>query len=83
MLVVVGTILISALRWSVMATMQLNPPSSGSGPTKSMATQSSRFSGTGKGCREPIGEEVADLFRWQDSQEEIYMVSISLHMFGQ
>lgn len=62
MLVHVGIILISAPRRSVIATMQLNPPSSRRGPTKSIATQSPHPCGTGRGCNGLIGDVVEDLF---------------------
>ena len=60
--VVLGMIRMSEPRRSVKITMELYPSSSGSGPTKSMATESHLSSGTGKGCKGPIGLDVSDLF---------------------
>ena len=47
--VIVGTICMSELRQSVRVMMQSYPLSSGSGPMKSIVTESHHSSGTGKG----------------------------------
>lgn len=64
MLVLHGASWISAFSLSVMVTMVLKSLSLGSGPMKSIATESNRLSGTGRGCRGPPGFEVVFLFYW-------------------
>jgi hypothetical protein len=83
MLIVVGMICISALRWLVIVSMQSKLPSIGSGPMKSMAMLHPHTSGTGNGCRGPGSLDVLDLFHRQSTQEGMYDCSKSLCMFGQ
>src|SRR6266404_6481633 len=57
-------------------TIVLNPWSSGKGQVKSIATESQRPSGTGRGRKGPPGLIVLDLLRWHSSQEGIYACSV-------
>src|ERR1700678_1889632 len=59
----VGMIRISDPRRSVIVSMQLWPLSVGRGPMKFMDTESHRSSGTGRGCRGPVGFFVELLLR--------------------
>ena len=61
--------LTSAPSLSVNVSKQSKPSSGGEGPMKSMATESPQLSGTGRGCKGPIGLVVKDLFRWHSTQE--------------
>src|ERR1700761_7116833 len=61
--VFVGMMWMSEPDLSVKVTMLLEPSSGGSGPMKSIATESQRWSGTGSGCSGPTGFVVRDLFR--------------------
>jgi hypothetical protein len=65
----VGTIRMSEPRWSVKVSMQSYLSSFGSGPIKSIATESQQQSGTGSGCSGPTGFVVRDLLRWHSAQE--------------
>ena len=59
----VGMSKISAPSQSVIVRMELKPSSSGRGPTKSMAIEAARWSGTGRGCKGPDGFRRAGLKR--------------------
>jgi hypothetical protein len=59
----VGAIHMSEPSRSVIIKIQLKPSSSGSGPTKSIATEAPCSSGTGNGCNGPLGFDVDDLLR--------------------
>jgi hypothetical protein len=71
-----GTSLISAPSLSVRVSKQSKPPSRGKGPMKSMATESPRLSGTGSGCKGPIGLVVEDLFCWHSTAHAGRNISI-------
>ena len=59
----VGMIWMSDPSRSVKVIIVSNPESLGSGPMKSIATESQRASGIGSGWRGPVGRVVLDLFR--------------------
>ena len=80
--VVVGMIHMSDPRWSVNVMKLLYPSSRGSGPTKSMATESHLLLGTGRGCSRPIGFDIVDLFCWQSAHDGMYTVSRSFLILG-
>ena len=60
-----GTARKSELRRSVIVTMESKPSSSGRGPMKSMAIESHRPAGTGRGCKGPGGRRGGVFIRWQ------------------
>ena len=68
----VGTMCISDPNRSVIVRIQLKPSSSGSGPTKSIATDDPLSSGTGRGCNGPRGLIVCDLLCWHCTQPGTY-----------
>lgn len=55
--------------WSVMVTITLYPSSLGSGPMKSIVTDSKCLSGMGSGWRGPAGLEVQHLLCWHSLQD--------------
>ena len=57
--------------------------SRGRGPIKSMATLSPWSSGIGRGCKEPAGFLVDDLFRRQSVHKGMYEVLRSRRILGQ
>ena len=63
----VGAICMSDPSQSVIVKIQLNPSSSGSGPTKSIATEAPHSLGTSNGCNGPLGLDVKDLLHWQST----------------
>src|SRR6266702_838079 len=65
---IVGIRRISEPRRSVRVRIMSKPLSLGSGPMKSIATESHRLLGTGSGCNGPMGLVVRDLLRWQSAQ---------------
>ena len=67
--VLVGIIRTSEFKRSVIVRIQSKPLSGGSGPMKSMETDSQRSSGIGKGCKGPEGLDVELLFRRHSAQE--------------
>ena len=68
---------------SVIVSMQSKPLSLGKGPMKSIAIESQRLSGIGRGWRGPNGLVVQDLFRWQSVQAGTYAFSRSHLILGQ
>src|SRR5271168_2009358 len=80
--IVHGTSRTSEPSLSVSVSKQSKPSSGGNGPIKSIATESQRPSGTGKGCKGPISLVVEDLLRWHSTQEGTYADSRSLCMWA-
>ena len=68
----IGASRTSAPRRSVMVRIVSFPSSLGRGPTKSNATASNRASGTGRGCRGPVGLVVQLLLHWQGEHDGMY-----------
>jgi hypothetical protein len=81
--VCVGMMHTSEWSRSVIINIQSKPLSIGKGPMKSIKIESPQSSGTGRGCRGPVGLDVELLFHMHSVQEEMYLYSKSLRMPGQ
>jgi hypothetical protein len=83
MLIVVGIMYMSALRWSVIVSIQSKLLSMGSGPMKSIVILDPYASGTSNGWRGLDSLVVLNLFCRHSTHEGMYNCSKSLCIFGQ